>query len=235
MFGHHYRTLVEALGPDDSVISFNWDLLLDQEFLPAGILSQQYSRFFTTVQPPEITVNFRSSGNGLYLKLHGSLNWFRCGNNRCQASVEIDFQPNVQHCLSVSEGIGGLICQKCGSDMNPIIIPPLLRKPVVEDPAIRSAWGLARAKLESASKVVVIGFSAAPTDFYSAWLLKSAVGTRTNVEVIVINPSNKDADKNHDEFTRRMNSIFLRGYGSDLHEFSQINAAVGNGGKVRAS
>ena len=80
----------------------------------------------------------------------------------------------------------------------------------------------------------MIGFSAAPTDFYSAWLLKSTVGTRADVEVIVINPSNKNADKNHFEFTRRMESIFLRGYRSDLHEFSQIEAAIG-GGAVRES
>ena len=27
-----------------------------------------------------------------------------------------------------------------GGEMNPIIVPPLLRKPIVEDAAIRSAW-----------------------------------------------------------------------------------------------
>jgi hypothetical protein len=45
--------------------------------------------------------------------------------------------------------------------MNPIIVAPLLRKPIVEDAAIRSAWGLAPMKFESASRVVAIGFSAA--------------------------------------------------------------------------
>lgn len=46
---------------------------------------------------------------------------------------------------------------KCGGEMNPIIVAPLLRKPIVEDAAIRSAWGLTRMKFESASRVVAIG------------------------------------------------------------------------------
>jgi hypothetical protein len=111
--------------------------------------------------------------------------------------------------------------------MRPVIIPPLLRKPVTEDSVIRSAWGLARERLMAASKVVLIGFSAAPTDFYASWLLRSTVGTREGVTIEVINPQNEESREGHSEFKRRMESIFLRGYGSELREFSQIEFVLG--------
>jgi len=227
-YGEYYRKLAQALDPNDTVITFNWDLLLDQEFLPANILAHPYSKFFMTVQPEEITINFQNPGTGLYLKLHGSLNWFRCGNHKCRANTTVAFQSDTQSCLSVNQGIGALSCGQCGSEMNPVIVPPLLRKPVGEDSFIRSAWGLARTRLTVASKVVVIGFSAAPTDFYSSWLLRSTVGTREGVEILVINPSNRGDG----EFKRRMDAIFLKGYDASLYEFSQIGEVLANPGQA---
>jgi hypothetical protein len=114
--------------------------------------------------------------------------------------------------------------------MNPIIVPPVLHKAITEDPVIRSAWGLAWRKLKEASRVVVIGFSAAPADFYTSWLLRSAVGMRERVRIDVINPSNPEAGCARDEksdFTLRMRSIFLRDYDFSLRYFSQIESVLG--------
>jgi len=224
-YGEHYRRLARALDPNDTVITFNWDLLLDQEFLPYNLLAHPYSKFFNTIQPEEVTVNYQNPGSGLYLKLHGSLNWFRCGNHKCQGSAKIKFHGNTQSCLSVNQGIGEVSCEQCGSDMSPVIVPPLLRKPVGEDSAIRSAWGLARTRLATASKVVVIGFSASPTDFYASWLLRSTVGIRKAAKVVVVNPGNQA----NQAFRNRMDAIFLSGYDSSLHTFSQINEVLSEG------
>ena len=46
--------------------------------------------------------------------------------------------------------------------------------------SVRSG-GWPRHGLPIASRVVVIGFSAAPTDFYASWLLKSKVGVRDDM------------------------------------------------------
>ena len=227
-YGENYRRLVQSLDFNDSVITFNWDLLIDQEFMVAYASKLHYGNFFNTVAPDADSHLPSVIAGGLLLKLHGSLNWFRCGNHKCRASASIKLLRDVQGCLSVTQGIGDVICWQCGSAMNPVIIPPLLRKPITEDPLIRSAWGLARSRLLLASKVVVVGFSAAPTDFYTSWLLRSNVGTREDVEVIVINPSNRESDSDHQGFKKRMDSIFLRGYNSELHEFSQIGSVLGN-------
>lgn len=79
--GKYYTRLRNLLGQDDSVITFNWDLLMDQTYaMETG--GNQYSNFINRL---EFTSNAfvsgqLSPGDGLYLKLHGSLNWFRCGN-----------------------------------------------------------------------------------------------------------------------------------------------------------
>jgi hypothetical protein len=76
--GNYYKALAETINPNDSVITFNRDLLLDQEFLEpiTGILTKQYSKLFTTAQSPEGIRRRFGPGEGFYLKLHGSLNWF---------------------------------------------------------------------------------------------------------------------------------------------------------------
>ncbi len=106
--------------------------------------------------------------------------------------------------------------------MNPIIVPPVLRKSITDDPVIRSAWGLARRKLIEASRIVVIGFSAAPTDFYASWLLRSTVGVRNHVRIDVINPSNDRDEGEHEEFRKRMSLIFPRDYDFSGCRFSEI-------------
>jgi hypothetical protein len=227
-YGENYRRLVSALDINDSIVTFNWDLLLDQEFVRERRVYGQYANFLRSVPLSfaETILTPVIHGRGLFLKLHGSLNWFRCGNPKCNQSTPIIAFVDTQGCLSWNESGQNATCPHCGSDMNPVIIPPLLRKPIMDDPMIRSAWGLAKRLLIDASRVIVIGLSAAPTDFYASWLLRSTVGTRKNVEIEVVNPSNKDDREGHREFSRRMNSIFLRGYGNQLHEFSQLASGL---------
>ncbi len=228
--GEYFHLLADRLTPDDSVVTFNWDLLMDQEFIHQGRAFRQYNNFLHRVPlpPSENCLSLVIQGEGLFLKLHGSLNWFRCGNHSCQASETITFFSNPRHCLEWNAGTENATCWQCGSVLNQVIIPPLLRKPITEDPIIRSVWGLAKERLMDASRVIVVGFSAAPTDFYTTWLLRSTVGTRDNVAVEIINPCNEEGLSGHAEFKRRMDSIFPRGYGSRLLQFSQITDALGS-------
>jgi hypothetical protein len=109
--------------------------------------------------------------------------------------------------------------------MNPIIVAPLLRKPIVEDAAIRSAWGLAPMKFESASRVVAIGFSAARLrTFTPLGSCDQLSETREGVEVVVMNPSNGENSSDYEEFKKRMNSIFLRGNSAP---FGRCRASLG--------
>lgn len=232
-YGEYSRKLVANLTGDSTLITFNWDLLLDQEF---GYLEQRYHyyNFLTALTAvPDysnpIGPKLRSAkGSGLFLKLHGSLNWDQCTNNSCLGHSQIHVSPLETEVLDRSIGLHWTDehCVRCGSDLVPLIVPPIHNKKISEDPVVRASWGLAKRELQKASKVVIIGFSVAPTDFYATWLLRSTVGTRDDVDVFVVNPSNNGSSSGDINFQRRMESIFPLGYRSDFSEFSEIEAIL---------
>jgi hypothetical protein len=236
-YGQDTRLFVSTrdVDPDDSVITFNWDLLLDQELLRGhdGIIqpSFQYNNFSVATRGRSIgrgtPVLVGTPGrHGMYLKMHGSLNWHVCGNTKCPGNSELELEINTQLCLSRAMGIGNAYCSRCGNEMLPLLIPPLLHKPIADNWIIRSVWGLARQRLKVASKAVVIGFSAAPTDFYAGWLLRSTLGIRKDVKIYVVNPANDEGAPDYADFKRRMDEIFPTGYNSAFRYFSDIQAVL---------
>lgn len=229
---------MSSLRIEDSVLTFNWDLLLDQEFHPLRLdlpAALHYNNFFglclkqsLLAEGGLVIIQGPYGEQGRYLKLHGSLNWFYCSNAKCPAHQELTIDRNCSRVLHRAMGIhfSDESCQRCGSATSPLLIPPLLRKPIVENWIIRSMWGIARRRLAAAQKVVLIGFSAAPTDFYSAWLLRSTVGCRREARVFVVNPENAEDHPNHRDFQERMDSIFSYGYDSKFTSFSQIDEII---------
>jgi len=221
---------------DVSVLSFNWDLILDQEFMERiglgwGTSAGPYKNFETIVLGREAELTGGVGRWPLYLKLHGSLNWLQCTNRACPSAPGMTVFADTRLCLvhaMAFPGSGTVVCNQCGAEMNLLLVPPILKKPVIEKGVIRAIWGQARYRLELASKVVIIGFSATPSDFYAAWLLRSTVGAKPvhPVEIFVVNPMNSPDHPEHESFRKRMASIFPRGYNSDFQWFSQIDSIL---------
>jgi hypothetical protein len=227
--GDHISHLANSLNREDSVITFNWDLLLDYELSPRGG-KWHYRTFFETVLrdfsfngDPNFGPDLR---HGMLLKLHGSLNWYRCTNKGCRRFSDVVFYEDVSWALDRLMGIGPSICETCGSEMNPLLIAPLLKKPIKDESLFRSIWGVARRKLESATAVVVIGYSLPPTDFYSAWLLRSIQKHNPNARVFVVNPSNDPNHAEHAKFRQRMLAVFPGDYDATFTSFDQIEDIV---------
>jgi NAD-dependent SIR2 family protein deacetylase len=213
-YGTYSRKLMQSLPHDGTVITFNYDLLLDQEQMDPPDLHTQYDHFRQLVLDEErVPAN---DANGLFLKMHGSLNWFRCTNAACPASSRVALDTNTKDCLHRALGIhvADESCPHCGGDTIPLIVAPLLRKPITEDALIRTIWGLAKRKLSDSDIVVLVGFSAAPTDFYASWLIRTTVGVRSGVNVIVVNPANDRNHPDHREHSKRMSSIFAAQVGT---------------------
>lgn len=196
-YGEHSRTLVQSLPRDATLITFNYDLLLDQEQIGGNGFNTHYEHFRQLVLLQRHQALSRLD-TGLFLKMHGSLNWLRCTNIKCPCINQVMVNRDTTQCLDRALGIhvGDESCPYCGSATAPVIVPPLLRKPITDDPTIRNVWGLSRQKLCDADVVVLIGFSAAPTDFYASWLLRSAVGVRPDAEVFIVNPESDPEHQN---------------------------------------
>jgi NAD-dependent SIR2 family protein deacetylase len=232
-YGIYSRTLVNHLPWTASLITFNYDLLLDQEQISNNeVLSTQYQYFSDLALERERTLPQESTG--IFLKMHGSLNWFRCTNIKCFSNPSARLETNTSRCLDNALGIHyGESCRYCGSEVVPVIIPPLLRKPIATDPLIRTVWGQAREKLaaQDLDAVIVIGFSFAPTDFYVSWLLRTTVGIRPEVEVYIINPANDPKRPEHQEHKKRILSVFTSQSGTEnlnceFRSFSEIGNLI---------
>jgi len=230
-YGKYSRRLVSNLQPDDSLITFNWDLLIDQEFNLLKTL-KHYDDFLARVNGTfEKDYRNINVGTGLYFKLHGSLNWFQCTNDNCPSAKKLLLNNDTQLCLDLMAfGSSWGICPQCGNKTKPLLVPPILGKPVKENWIIRSTWGLARRALQDAEKVVVVGFSFTPSDFFAEWLLRSTCGSIPG-KTFIVNPCCQKGVP-EEEFKKRMKSVFPQGYNADFFEFSQIEEIIA---RVRAA
>ena len=171
-----YNDFVDNIKLNHTVITFNWDLLLDRrikgkkqyENLKGLILDEMDLLTFNRTFDSTLLAN-----NGYYLKLHGSIDWQYCSNNNCDANNKI----------LITEGDR---CGRCFKRLNRLIIPPIINKQYKTYPFIEKLWTLASIQLDSAQEVVIWGYRLPPTDFYSNWLLSK---TSKNVKRLsIVNP-----------------------------------------------
>ena len=207
-YGKCSRLLRERLAVNDTIISFNYDLLLDQELSTAT----QYSNFKSILlEEPTLgdgTRIFSGDDPGLYLKMHGSLNWFVCTSDGCPHSTTLDIDLEKRSYRPALSG-GNFICERCKGPMTSFIIPPLLNKPIIKSPLLRTIWSNARNELSHAREIVIVGYSFPPSDFHATWLFRSASQGAARLDRIwIVNPLNDPAHQDHKAFKDRLESIF---------------------------
>jgi len=112
------------------------------------------------------------SRDGLFLKLHGSLNWVYCPNKLCINHFNIFPTNSIE--LAMQLAIFPR-CRVCGEPLEIAIVPPSMYKVYEEVPKINFIWSLAYQELRKASEIIIIGVSFADTDFYLRGLFKSAI------------------------------------------------------------
>jgi hypothetical protein len=230
-YGEYSRALVNALHESDTIINFNYDLLIDQELIPREG-AYQYHNFADVVldkpfndMPQFRALRDKDTGSGLYLKMHGSLNWTTCTNTACPRSTSIEI-GDVLHSLLLRNSPTGVPsrCKTCVGEVSTVIVPPLLNKPVMHSPVFRNIWSNALECLKQAQRIVIIGYSFPPTDFYTEWLFRSAqIDEDTRVQIVnpLNNPAHRD-QKERKRFVERMKSLFPHGYDDQLYTFDQM-------------
>lgn len=202
--GHEYNRLANLLGAEDCVITFNWDLLLDNALGREEVLrsvdvaeiidgENHYARFVQNTSgwgdrtqkgiriPRPIR---RLTRRGQIIKAHGSIDWFTCTNEVCRSYGQIF--PLLKYSRRPR-------CEGCIEPMEPVIVPPTLDKQVRELPGLRKIWSAATHAIGRADRVIIWGYSLPPTDFSSEWLLRQ-MGTKQSLHVVLINPDILDED-----------------------------------------
>jgi hypothetical protein len=203
-----HEDLFRQLQPEDSVITLNYDLVADQTLRAMGASytneSQQFKDRIHALVRLLATRGFLGSYGltggdqhaGLFLKLHGSLDWLRCRNVHCESHEHI---VSTAHGEGVSNHKPGMPCRICGAGIEQVLLPPATSKRLDDLGRFPFLWNLALQRLRAARGIVVLGVSLAPTDFELRWLLKEGVDPADGaVSVSIINP-----DKNVEDAFRR--------------------------------
>lgn len=164
-----HQRLAGSLKKGDIVISFNYDILMDNALRHSGMLTDSgYMVPFQQINDGQQWIRSDNAPSSVLLfKLHGSMNWLHC--SYCGS-----------HFLMRSEKIGPWYvsipdqCPNCkmpGSYLERVIIPPLLTKDY-SAPPIHYLWEEASRRLSEVREIVVIGYSFPHTDFATETLFR---------------------------------------------------------------
>lgn len=145
---------------ENTFLSFNYDLLLENSLQNLGVhFTYQPNHLFP------LSKNIQEDTVDI-LKLHGSINWLS------NDEKEIEVIP-LDHIVS--------------RNLSPYLIPPTWNKNFQN--SFFLLWNSAIQKLSTATRIIIIGFSAPKTDNYFKYLL--AAGLQNNIslrEIILVNP-----------------------------------------------
>jgi hypothetical protein len=185
----NYGAFVGHLAPGDTVVTFNYDFLLDEVLEQMGSLRCREGE-------PLPTVFDIGGGEGQYLKLHGSVLWW------------VEYTPQeMRQRYHTPEPLGTvhshrftdqlpLVRVRAGwvphsQDCETLIVPPVVAKTF--RPQIEGLWERARGALRSAKEVYVIGYSFPCTDRLVKELTRSRGGSYHGVSVKIVT---KEGDPN---------------------------------------
>ena len=119
------------------------------------------------------------------MKLHGSVNWFRCSNCGCIIIVEKEQYTDY---LLQDNSVKCLACGQTGDNGSPLlhteIITPTMIKSI-DSQIYRNIWKSASEVLSYAKKVIFIGYSLPIADFELRYLLFKNVSVDAEIDVVL--------------------------------------------------
>jgi len=135
----------------NAVITFNYDLVLDDALRKAGI-------------PPAYGLKEEANEKGVpVLKLHGSVNWLVCTDCR---------KPSVlQEGATTLFPFRSIQCKHCGkANLRLLLVPPSWDKSEYQD-IMKPVWARAVKELQTATRICIIGYSMPESDSFFKYLL----------------------------------------------------------------
>lgn len=153
----------------NTFISFNYDMLLEEALSQLGVpFSYAFGKQSVNYHPSSKCTTDDDAVR--VLKLHGSVNWGKRNNESGRAFT-----------------IYGSYGELRGAQATPQIVPPTWSKVFADQ--LQYVWDASIRALETATRIVVIGFSIPETDLHFKYLL--AAGLKKSIslrELIFVNP-----------------------------------------------
>ncbi|MFZ5644279.1 MAG: hypothetical protein ACOY46_11875 [Bacillota bacterium] len=183
----YHSALASFLHPGDTVISFNYDLLMDTALCTSALWNPRTGYGFRA-QAEENAVGIDPDRSQvLLLKPHGSFNWVTC---RACARVYVmspsmfDDPDNWEYSTSVE-------FEPESHDLERLIIPPSVKKNV-HGKIMQQIWTKAHDALKKALQIVIIGYSLPAADFMAKRLLYRSLSHNINLNKLEVVDRNND-------------------------------------------
>jgi len=219
-----HNAILSNIKREDSVISFNWDLIVDS-ILWAN-KKEHYFHMRDQLLNPFIIAHrgapdfgYFSADDlhqGYFLKLHGSVNMACCTNRDClRHQFPILFDEFEAETPSLQQ------CNICFSPLEVLILPPLVNKTYRSNRFFRLQAGLAASKLNIATEIIVLGYSFPVFDFEANSLMRLArlnpkeeeAGSEDFLErIIIVNPQVTNR-----RYIKRITDLFGLSHSKRMH------------------
>jgi hypothetical protein len=192
---------------NSTIISFNYDLLIDNGILDRGLGHVNYGFKVRGLLDGENGFKFTAIEDyrrdivlaPLY-KLHGSANWLYCPT--CNA---IDLTEGVKAAYYIFEETFDILktCQICKTKYEPLLITPSMIKRY-DNQFLRQIWSSAEESIRKADRLVFIGYSLSNADYYIKYIINRAVALNQNknnghLKVLVVTRQNADVGNETEE------------------------------------
>jgi len=207
--------LAKTLEDVDSILTLNYDLVMDFALLqeakdrdqrrssPKGDILERSHYLLHDLELAAVaewpTRYYDHIGKGLYIKLHGSIDWLYCPNPVCNYHqlVFISRQPGRPRIDP------GAPCSGCGTALSPVIVPPTMRKSLQRFPKLGYLWNAAFRELKEANRLIFFGVSLPKSDYLLRWLIReSTVSRERSPELILI-----DLEQEKERLTRELGEL----------------------------
>lgn len=203
-----------------SVISFNYDLLLDSLLYQTGqwIGYDGYgaeipSTYQSLPRPSRVKDGNYKMPKGFehssmyLLKPHGSINWGVPAGENGKSTVVYQHPYGCYHKDYIAhnsmpgpaplDGTGvAAVNLPYQVRFKPFLVPPVLDKTtLLNTPTLRVIWDISREAIARADRIVFIGYSLPVTDFAAEFLFRQGTIRSREKDVIVVSPHPNDAFK----------------------------------------
>jgi NAD-dependent SIR2 family protein deacetylase len=207
-----------------SIISLNWDILLDKalyraladkdghsngDYEPIGVVD--YCCYISSIESAERRIRpglwaLGARGyNVKLLKIHGSMNWLQCCS--CQR-LYVSFDEKV----NIPNFINAKLCRHCdhcgfrATLQGSLVMPTFLKD--LRNFQIQLVWQNAGVELMEAERLVFIGYSFPHADFEFRQLLSRMVRKDAEIEVILYHDGTAPRIRHYDEVRTRYQQFF---------------------------
>ena len=173
-----------------TVITLNYDTLIESTVLTLDLLPKHRKALGALYAVRIAVAEARYAGvirgevaeTLRLVKLHGSLNWFYSGAEGFYGETIFDARGHVTWDREKPKAYDDLKAKVPG--LAPLVIPPTPAKSAyLENETVKELWRVARAALESADEVWLVGYSLPTGDQQMAALLASTCAGKTIVPV----------------------------------------------------